>query len=302
MRSRKQITKDANYMSKRVIALGSFDGLHSGHMKVLEQALDLSGYAPAVMLLEPQPSQVVRSERPKLLISDSEKIKRLEAMGFDLFTIDFTKIRACSPEEFFEKVLIDELEAGALSCGFNYRFGSGGRGDVELLKVLCGKSDMILKVASPYLYRDRPVSSTRIRRCLEEGDIVSANEMLGRPFSFTAKIVRGDGIGAATLGCATANQELPNEMTTPAFGVYATMSMIDGISMPSITNIGVRPTLNKTIPVSETHIIGFSGDIYGKELTVSFIDRIRDEIRFGSLAQLKTQLSEDIKAAQVILR
>lgn len=289
-------------MSKRVIALGSFDGLHSGHMTVLEQALGLSGYDPVVMLLEPQPSQVVRSERPKLLISDAEKKTRLEDMGFKPVTIDFNKIRDYSPEEFFGKVLVDELDARALSCGFNYRFGSGGRGDVELLNSLCDKANILLMVASPLMYRERPVSSTRIRRCLEAGDVVSANDMLGRPYSFTAKIVRGDGIGGSILGCATANQELPNDLTVPAFGVYATMSILDGVRMPSITNIGIRPTLNKTMPVAETHIIGFSGDIYGQDLTVDFIDRIRDEIRFDSLAQLRTQLAEDIKAAQAILR
>lgn len=279
---------------KRAVALGNFDGLHSGHTAVIEKAKALAqnGLKPCVLLLDPLPCNVEGFTPHKALITDSEKDKLLGDMGIEVVRIDFLKIKDYEPERFFEDIIIKELNAGAVSCGFNYRFGKNGRGDSSLLADLCRAAGITLSISEPIEFEGSPISSTRIRSALENGEIEKANAMLGRSFGYTLEVVHGDKIGRL-LDCPTINQLFPEELIVPKYGVYSSEANIDGKWLRSVTNIGRRPSFENDEQRSETHIIGYSGDLYGKTIEVRLLSYKRGERKFSSLDELKEQLSKD---------
>ena len=279
---------------KRAVALGNFDGLHSGHTAVIEKAKSLAqrGFTPCVLLLDPLPCNVEGFTPHKALITDSEKEKLLSEMGVEVVKIDFLKIKDYEPVRFFEDIIIKELNAGAVSCGFNYRFGKDGKGDSALLQSLCKAADIAFCVSEAVEYEGLPISSTRIRNALENGEIEKANAMLGRSFGYTLRVVHGDKIGRL-LDCPTINQLFPEELIVPKYGVYSSEAEIDGKWLRSVTNIGRRPSFENDEQRSETHIIGFNGDLYGQLVEVRLLSYKRGEKKFSSLDELKEQLSKD---------
>lgn len=279
---------------KRAVALGNFDGLHSGHTAVIEKAKAMAqnGLVPCVLLLDPLPCNVEGFTPHKALITDSEKEKLLGEMGVEVVKIDFLKIKDYEPVRFFEDIIIKELNAGAVSCGFNYRFGKNGSGDSTLLESLCKTSGVAFCVSEPVEAEGLPISSTRIRNALENGEIEKANAMLGRAFGYTLEVVHGDKIGRL-LDCPTINQLFPEELIVPKYGVYSSEAKIDGKWLRSVTNIGRRPSFENDEQRSETHIIGFNGDLYGQLVEVRLLSYKRGEKKFSSLDELKEQLSKD---------
>ncbi len=279
---------------KRAVALGNFDGLHSGHTAVIEKAKAMAqnGLVPYVLLLDPLPCNVEGFTPHKALITDSEKDKLLSDMGIEVVRIDFHKIKDYEPERFFEDIIIKELNAGAVSCGFNYRFGKDGSGDSRLLESLCKAAGIAFCASEAIEYENLPISSTRIRSALENGEIEKANAMLGRAFGYTLEVVHGDKIGRL-LDCPTINQLFPEELIVPKYGVYSSEAKIDGKWLRSVTNIGRRPSFENDEQRSETHIIGYSGDLYGKTVEVRLLSYKRSERKFSSLDELKEQLSKD---------
>lgn len=284
---------------KRAIALGNFDGIHTGHSAVIGCAVSAaeSGLVPAVLLLEPMPSRFFGRLESKELLTSDEKERLISAMGAEVLKVDFAAVKDYTPVDFFEKILVKKYNAGVLCCGFNYRFGKNGGGDSTLLGELCKNAGVELVTVPAVLYEGEPVSSTRIRTSLENGEIELANKMLGRDFGYTLEVVHGDELGR-TLDCPTLNQLFPDGMIVPKYGVYASRACVDGKWYRSVTNIGRRPSFENDQQRSETHILGYCGDLYGKSIEVRLQRYIRGEMKFSSLGDLKKQLARDKQAAE----
>lgn len=281
-------------MSKQsAVALGTFDGLHIGHTAVITSALRQkeSGLVPVTLLFDEHP-QAVLGKAPLEILQKSKRAELLSLWGMKTETVRFADICQMTPEAFFTDILLNQLHAGALCCGENYRFGAGGAGDIALLRDLCDANGITLCVSPCVAYEGEPVSSTRIRRAVENGDIKAANAMLGRPFCYRYPVVHGDARGRL-IGAPTANQHFDSGFAVPAFGVYAAAVTVNGCRYPGVTNIGVRPTFDGRELRSETHIIGFCGDIYGQTIEIGLLNRIRGEIRFDSMEALAAQIAAD---------
>lgn len=282
------------FSSKTAVALGSFDGLHKGHISVIASALEkrASGLLPCALLFDCHPQSLLGTAPPEIMQKSVRK-ELLEKMGIAIHTVCFGDIHTMSPEEFFRKVLVEEMNCDAVCCGFNYRFGYMGRGNTDTLAKLCNEAGIELTVTPDITYMGEAVSSTRIRLAVESGDIPSANRMLGRPFAYRGEIMRGDARGRL-MGAPTANQYFEDGFVIPSFGVYSAVTHIYGTEYPCVTNIGFRPTFEGRELRSETHIIGFSGDLYGKVIDVGLLAKIRDEQRFESMDALGQRIKEDI--------
>lgn len=280
--------------NKTAVALGNFDGFHIGHRAVVMNAVreKSRGLLPVVLLFDVHPLGVIRGEAPPQLITPTELDNELTSIGAKPVTVSFREIMNMSPGQFVDDILVSRLNAGSVSCGFNFHFGKNSSGTPEILKKLCDERGIALTVAPAVIYDGKPVSSTRIRRAVSDGDMRSARAMLSHPFYYTFKVESGDRIGR-TLGFPTINQFFPDGFAVPKFGVYASRVMLDGAYYPAVTDIGVRPTLVHKKPRSETNIIGFSGDLYGLDIKIELLDFIRPEIKFASLDELKEQISRD---------
>ena len=284
---------------KRAVALGVFDGLHRAHQAVLQEARSKKqeGMTPAAMLFPAHPLTLLRGEAPPLLLTDEERDAMLRRMGLELLFTPFEEIHALEPEVFFREILIDRFNAGAVCCGYHYHFGANANGDVPLLRRLCDEHGLEISVVPRMEYRGEAISATRIRAALARGDLADANAMLGRPFGYTLRVVEGERIGRA-LGAPTLNQMFGPGFCVPKYGVYQSEALIEGEWRASVTNIGLRPSVDKQLQLrSETHAPGYEGDIYGREISVRLLRFLREERRFGSFEELKKQIRRDIEIA-----
>lgn len=276
---------------KTSIALGTFDGFHKGHMAVIDKAKQ-SKYPFAVLYFDEHPLKALTGKAPAELMSDNVLFRIRYENELDFYHIDFAEICDQTPEEFFHKILIGELQAGELTCGENYTFGKGGVGKAEDLKRLCEENDIICNIVNTIYYKDEPISSTRIRKAIEEGNIEDANAMLGREFSYSFPVISGNKIGR-TIGFPTANQKIPDNFVHLKHGVYASAVEIEHKLYPAVTNFGVRPTVDGDNLFSETYIHGFSGDLYNKYLEVRILKFLRPEQKFENIQQLSAVISKD---------
>lgn len=273
-------------------ALGSFDGLHLGHRQVIGNTLSAPGLRPAVITFQQNPSVSLQKKPVPLLTTNEQKLALLEEMGVEVvYLLPFDRIRDMEPEDFVE-ALYRICRVRALSCGFNFRFGKNGRGDAGLLKELCREKGISLSVTPPVSVAGETVSSTRIRACLEQGDVQQAGQLLGRPFGYDFEVTHGRKLGR-TWGTPTINQPFPAGYVLPRFGVYASLVEVEGQKYYGVTNIGVKPTVGSDCALSETWIPEFSGDLYGKKVPVELLDFIRPERKFDSLDQLKNEILEN---------
>lgn len=284
------------------VALGYFDGIHLGHRAVLDTALlyaEKEGLVPVVMLFDIHPRKLVSGNVPPMLTSEKKKRALLEGMGFTVVDFDFREAMNYSPDEFIEKILIDCLNARVVTCGFDYHYGKGGKGNAATLRQELEKRDVKVFAKAAVLLDGDVVSSTAIRDFISKGEIERANAMLGSLFSYDFTVEKGDGIGRV-LGFPTINQFFPEDFIIPRYGVYASRVCLDGKYYPAVTNVGVRPTLDETSMRSETCILDFHGDLYGKNVEVSLVRFIRDEIKFPDLESLSAQIERDIIRARSI--
>lgn len=284
--------------TKRAVALGYFDGLHKGHAEVLGKTLGAAdrGFVPAVMLFDVPPAEAVTGRKTERLLTDDERDGVLKMSGFELLYISFNELRDMSPREFVEEVLCRRFNAGEVFCGFNYSFGKNGEGDVKSLKTECSRFGINVNVSGCVTVDGETVSSSTIRKLIADGKTELANEMLGYSFGFTAPVFSGDHRGRL-LGAPTINQYLPDGLVTPKFGVYAAVADINGMRYSGVTNIGKRPTFDGVSLRSETFILGFDGDLYGKNVTVRLVSFIRGEMKFPSADALKEQIVRDERTA-----
>ncbi len=282
--------------SPTAVALGSFDGLHLAHQKVIEGAV-ASAY-PSVVLAIEKPK-----EEGKALLQAAHKQSLLETMGVDCFMqVPLETISHLSPEDFFQTYLVETLQAKELVCGFNFRFGKDAKGDVALLTTLCEKAGIALQVVEPVTLNQQPVSSTRVRGAIANGDFPLVTQLLGRPFSFTATVKMGRQLGRV-LGFPTINQEIPTDLVTLKNGVYAVLVQMEEQTYMGVCNVGQHPTIDKlSSPLAETYILDFAEDIYGKEVTLSFIEFLRAERTFDSLDRLQHAIELSTLEARQILK
>lgn len=273
---------------KNAIALGTFDGLHKGHLAVLA----LPDCYNKIALTFEKPPKAVMTGIPQSLMTFEKKAQRMKEMGVEAVKLKFEEISHLSATEFLEKIQ-KEYSPAYISCGFNYHFGHGGVGNTLLLQKFCKDKGITLKVCDPVACDGETVSSSRIRELIKNGEIDKANKLLSEPFFYEAEVLHGDGRGK-TLGFPTVNQRYPQDLTVPKFGVYKTQIDIDGKVYTGITDIGNRPTYPVDFVISETFIKGFTGDLYGKSIKITPIKFFREEKKFNSPEELKEQIQKDL--------
>lgn len=287
------------------LALGFFDGLHRGHMSVLKStaAQKASGLTPAVLTFKESPQGTLSKRTIPRLITTKSRNELLEKIGIEvLYEINFNSIRDMTPHGFVTHLLCDKLGAKKVFCGFNYHFGKFGAGDEKTLHALCAECKIESETLPPVIFAGEPVSSTRIRTCLENGDVLSANEMLGRRFSFEFTVGHGNELGRK-MKTPTINQIIPPNFILPKFGVYATIATVGGKSMRAVTNIGVKPTVGSDRPLAETWILdGDMGDLYGSAPKIELVEFIRPEKKFSSISELQSAILSDGETAKNIFQ
>lgn len=288
--------------TKTAVTLGSFDGLHKGHMKVIACAFEMQkkhGLEPLVLLFDRHPMLTVCGKAPDMILQPELRDELIAKTGAGKRIISFRDIKDMSCREFFEEILIKRLNAGGVCCGWNYRFGKNNEGGSEKLKELCEEFGVEFMMTRPVDHNGDPVSSTRIRQAVESGDITLANAMLGRAFRYKQTVIDGQHRGRL-IGAPTINQRFDEGFVKPGRGVYASVTVVDGEEYPSVTNIGLRPSFENENFRSETCILGFSGNLYGIDIEVRLLQYLRDEIKFGSAEELSEQIRSDAEKSMKI--
>jgi len=288
-----------------VLALGNFDGLHRGHRKILDRVRRVAsehGATPVIMTFDPHPPRVVRPDKaPPLLMTKAQKLEAIAETGIQgAAIVRFThELSMWDPEMFVRAVLVDWLHVSEVWVGANFLFGHDRAGNFSLLRALGARYGFRAEKIDPVRYKDFVVSSTRVRRLVSEGRVDEAGALLGHQYTIDGTVMRGDARGR-TIGFPTANLCSENELLPP-HGVYATTTHVDGVVRASVTNIGVRPTVDQSgRTVIETHILDFTRDLYGAPLRLGFVQRLRDERRFDSLDALREQIAADVRGARVL--
>lgn len=282
------------------VALGSFDGLHRGHMTLIRNTVEYAKSHKGVKSCVFTFTSTLGNS--PYITSNEQRVKILGEMGVDLFVMqEFNReFRNLPPNTFFEKYIKKALNAQMVVSGFNYRFGHLGEGDDQMLTKLCNDSNIEHKTIAPILFQGAPISSTRIRAAVRKGDLDSAKLMLGRDFSVLGEVVGGDKIGRK-LGFPTANMQVDPKHIMPPVGVYATKVLIGDTLHLAITNFGGKPTIKEGVNSIETHILDFEGDLYGKMIEVYFIRKIREIIKFTDKNKLIERLNMDRQLCKQIL-
>lgn len=291
---------DCQPCGRGAVALGFFDGLHIGHAAVVSRTLSYQqeGLCPCVFTFTMDGGHPAAKSTANALTTERQKEQLLESWGVRLVLCpDFSEFHAMEPESFVDEILVRRLNANAACCGEDFRFGKKAAGDVGQLAALCQARGIRLDVVPPVTFEGERVSSTRIRSLLGEGRVADANRLLGRAFGYDFTVVRGKQLGRK-LDSPTINQRLPDGFVPLRHGVYASVSFAGGEWRPSVTNIGLRPTVEDTTAVnSETYICGFSGDLYGASVEVRLLAFLRPEQRFPSVEALRARIHADAEAS-----
>ncbi len=298
--------KTINKDKKSVITVGTFDGIHLAHKKIISTLVDIAkqkNRQSIVFTFKNHPRSFFSDFMPRLLTTNEQKAEILDKLNVDLlFLQTFDKnFASLSAENFIKDILIDKLNMETLIIGDDHRLGRGREGSYEHLLQLGEKYFFdVIRINSVYIDNQR-VSSTNIRKFIIDGELTKANKMLGYNYFFDGIVEKGKKIGSK-LGFPTANIRLNPDKLLPAIGVYAVFCIIDGKKFPAMANIGFRPTVAYSKKITlEVHIINFFDDIYGKFLRIEFVEKIRDEMKFDSRNELITQLKKDKQKVSAIL-
>jgi len=296
-------TDNADIQRPTVLTLGVFDGLHLGHQWIMQTVVERAraiGAVPTVITFDPHPRAVLHPESaPPLLQTFDQKIEGFGVLGIEQtivvqFTKEFSSIRA---EDFLKDLVVDRLHAKEVYLGKGFAFGHNREGNIELLKRMGRELGFVAGEVPELKLRGRRVSSSQIRQLLVAGRVNLARRMLGRPYGVEGRVERGSERGHK-LGFPTANLH-PQNRVIPRNGVYVTGTLIDGQWRRSVTNVGLRPTFaDATEPSVETYVMNWDGDLYGDVVRVRFLYRLRDERKFSSIDELKTQIARDAQRAQ----
>ena len=288
-----------------VVTLGNFDGIHLGHQKILERVKTETsrvGGESVVITFEPHPLKVLSPKScPPFLTPFRRKILLIEQSGMDvLLCIEFTKtFSEMSPSDFVKNILVEKVGAQKVIVGFNYHFGKNKKGNPQILKQIGSLFNLQVEIIDSLIIEGTTVSSSKIRELIKNGQVEKASKLLGRHYSILGKVIEGAKRGHL-LGFPTANLEISEELT-PLPGVYAVEVLWKRQSFKGVANVGWNPTFQTEGEgkiSSEVYILDFNENIYGEQIQIDFVRRIRDEARFDSIAQLITQIQKDIEWAQ----
>ena len=292
-------------VEESVIALGNFDGVHLGHQKLIFRAVrnaKSAGKKSAVFTFSNHPRNFLgKGEEVKSILYPGEKARIIRELGVDyLYNIEFNEeIMNTEAIDFVDNILLNKMNMKEAVCGFNYRFGKMAKGTPEVLMregIIKGYGIHILE---PIKIEGQIVSSTLIRNLIKEGEMIKCKTFMGRNYVVGGKVVVGNKLGRK-LGFPTSNIYIDKKMVSPPNGVYVTICHHNGIDYPSITNVGVKPTIGKYEKNVETHIFNFDKILYNKEIRVEFIQKMRDEIKFDSIDELSKQIVADCEEAKRI--
>jgi riboflavin kinase / FMN adenylyltransferase len=286
-----------------ILALGNFDGMHRGHLKIIERVrrvADERSATAVAMTFEPHPSKIVRPDKaPPLLMTHQQKLEALARAGMHgVAIVRFTpELARWEPETFVRTVLLEWLHVAEVWVGANFLFGHDRTGNFSMLRSLGARYGFRGEKIDPVRYKDFVVSSTRIRRLITEGRVDEAGALLGHHYAIEGPVVRGRQRGKG-LGFPTANICSENELIPPG-GVYATTAIVNGVAYPSVTNIGTRPTFEAAGEnVVESHLLDFDRDLYGARIKLAFVQRLRDEKKFAGVDALTSQIETDRSTAR----
>jgi riboflavin kinase/FMN adenylyltransferase len=289
-----------------VLTLGNFDGVHLGHQAILARALARAkavGGRVAVLTFEPHPMAVLVPERaPAMLQPLHDRLETLRDAGVEVTILQrFTRrFAALEPEAFVGEFLVPHLDLAHVVVGYNVTFGRNRAGSSETLRQLGAAHGFGVDVVGPVTVADDRVSSSRIRRAVQAGEVARAEALLGRAFALRRRVVTGDRRGRL-LGFPTANLHLRAGLVLPADGVYAVQAEVDGRRHPAVLNVGVRPTFGGRRRTIEAHLLDFEGDLYRRWLRVHLVDRLRGEMAFAGPDALKAAIAADVAHARRVL-
>ena len=306
MRIFRHIEDQGLSMRGTVATMGNFDGIHLGHQALVRNTVEESkrlGYPSTVLTFEPHPLKILAPERaPSLILSYEDKIALLQSLGVDIvvaqrFDRQFASIPA---DDFVRLFLVDRLKVKKLWVGRDLRFGQGRRGGTDDLLRLAADAGFDVGVLDPILLNGIRISSSRIRQLVEEGRVAEVRPMLGRYHFVSGRIVAGNRRGRE-LGFPTANIATETEVV-PLNGIYATLTQLQNRRLLSVSSVGINPTFGDGPRTVESFILDFDGDIYGERITLSFVQRIRDEKKFVAVKDLIAQMHEDVKHARAVFK
>ncbi len=284
------------------VALGNFDGVHLGHQELIRQAVKKAGDAglkSAVFTFSNHPKDLLPKEKKvKNILVKSDKEQIIQDLGVDyLFNVPFTRrIMTMSPAAFVEELLLDKFNMKAAFCGFNYHFGHKAQGNPEVLRQMGARHGYEVTEIPPYKIKGEIVSSSLIRTLIASGQVEQCKTYMGRHYAIGGEVVVGNRLGKK-LGFPTSNLVIDPSMVTPPNGVYVTCCTYNGVRYPSVTNVGHKPTIGHYNKNVETHIFDFDKELYGKQITVEFLQKTRDEVKFDSVEELSAQIVRDCRQA-----
>lgn len=295
----KIIEIDLNYIADEdsVIALGNFDGVHKGHMELINKAVaraDDLNIKSSILLFNEHTDNLIKVGKKDIITTNQTKFEILENLGIDIiYLINFTReFMAYTPKMFLKDFLVDNLKIRGVVVGYDYTYGFKKSGDVDFLlenKDLFDTIDVINQISS----HGEKISSTLIRNLIEEGKIKEANELLSRPYKLIGEIIHAKGLGKK-MGYPTANLKLIDNFVIPRYGVYDTDIIINGERFKASTNIGTNPTVEHDGIKIEAHILDFDRDIYGEIVELELLDFVRPELKFDSIEELFDQIAKDV--------
>lgn len=288
---------EVNNIEPSVIALGNFDGVHLGHQALIAEAKKIAeekGLKTAVFSFSNHPKNLTSDKKVLNIAYQDEKASLMEDLAVDyLFNVQFDeKMMKTTAEDFISELLIGKFNMKHAVCGFNYHFGYKGSGDTELLKQLGDYFGYGVSCMNPVIIDGDVVSSTLIRGLIKAGEMEDVKKFLGRNYDIEGEVVVGNRLGR-TIGFPTSNITIDENMVTPPNGVYITYCIYNGVKYPSITNVGVKPTIGDYKKNMETHIFNFDKELYGKVIRVEFVTMTREEVKFSSIEELSKQIEKD---------
>ncbi len=284
------------------VAIGMLDGVHLGHRALIEHLLDAgAGLTPTVLTFEPHPRFILSPDAPPMRLSSlSQKAEMLKELGLEVLAIaDFTEeFSRLTPEEFCAEYLVTGLDARLVVVAEPFRFGAGGRGTVADLRAWGSRMGFDVSPIAPAMDGDLKISSTTIRNAVAAGDMETAARQLGRPFRLIGTVVEGRRMGEE-IGFPTANLSLDEDLALPGRGVYRAIATLGGDAYKAAVNVGVRPTTTGDgVLTVEAHLLDFDESIYGRELTIDFLNKLRDEQAFESVESLREQIARDVEVVR----
>ncbi|MBE7033903.1 MAG: bifunctional riboflavin kinase/FAD synthetase [Ruminococcaceae bacterium] len=286
-------------MKATSIALGFFDGVHIAHQKIIKSAVDFANensLTPIALSFDKSPLEILCPEKVRYITTLEGKQEIIEKLGAKAEFLTVSKdLLNMSPEDFIEKILVNKYNVKHIVCGYDYRFGKGGKGDTELLCKMGENLGFTVEILDCEVLWGEKISSSRIRELISEGNIESANELIGRNFSLSGEVCEGKHLGRK-LGFPTANVFFGKHTIIPKNGVYKTIVTVKGNGYPAITNTGINPTVGGEALRTETYIPDFEGNLYGEKINIEFIGFIREEKKFDNIEELKKQIQADVSS------